>query len=106
MIVMITFAILCQAANGEDVLDIEADKVARDVTDNLLKAASERVSNRMENAKKGNFNIRQKWGLMKVKYGSQYFFMIVQRVRQRLETYQWRLATNQQKCVSIAYYYS
>ncbi len=68
MIVMITYALLCQAAKGEDVLDIEVDKVAREVmTDNLLKAASERLSNRMESAKKGIFNLRQNWGLMKVK---------------------------------------
>ncbi len=62
---MITYAILCQAANGEDVLDIEADKVARDVmTDDLLKAASDRLSNRMESAKKGILCLRKKWGLI------------------------------------------
>ncbi len=57
MIFMVTYAILCHAANGEDVLDIEAEKVARDVTDDLLKTAyEERLSNRMENAKKGILN--------------------------------------------------
>ncbi len=65
---MITYAILGQAANGENVLDIEADKVARDVTDDLFKTASERLSNRKESAKKGRyFKFKAKVALMKVK---------------------------------------